>query len=249
MTQQSEQVQAFSEYDDFGLFVNNTDFVHLPPIEASSQYPFLSMMAGMSPSPDWFTGFYSFWLVDEYSRTWYDHLKIQVKPWDAGTDAGVTYMSLDSDLDPPEIAQRLTPRNAPEGGELLGPDGTTVPNVGEMECFLVVGDEELILPDCDWFANPCCNETDTTNCGATLPNGALPQISPEYTDTPPEIVDNLGEIDGGMDTAASKLNRLEDIAVEMRQLAAEVESLVLDLRADDSSGSSVAASKRNNEDL
>ena len=59
-------------------------------------------------------------------------------------------------------------------------DGEDVPVVGEIECFLVVGDVDIDMPDCDWFANPCCNETDTVNCGATLPNGATPELSDEY---------------------------------------------------------------------
>ena len=51
---------------------------------------------------------------------------------------------------------------------------------------MVVGDEDMILPECDWFANPCCNETDKKNCGATLPNGAVPELSPEYA----EVLEN-----------------------------------------------------------
>lgn len=153
----------------------------MPPIEASLLFPFLTFMAGLSPSPDWFTGSYTYWLIDEYSRTWYDHIKLQTYAWDAGTDAGTTYTSEDRDLDPPVPAQRFTPNTAPEGGELLGPDGDDLPPVAELECFLVVGDIDMSLPDdCDWFANPCCNETDTQNCGAKLPNGAEPEISPEW---------------------------------------------------------------------
>ena len=152
----------------------------MPPIETSFQYPFLSTIAGMSPSPDWYTGFYSFWLIDEFSRTWYDHIKIQTYAWDAGTDAGSTYDSLVSDLDPSLEIQRFVPNNAPEGGELRGPDGESVPVVAEWECFLIVGDEPFAMPDCDYFANPCCNETDTKNCGARLPNGSPPKLSPEY---------------------------------------------------------------------
>ncbi|CAB9508589.1 Spondin-1 [Seminavis robusta] len=180
MEQQGGQVKDHQEYPKGQFFVRERDFVHIPPIEADFTYPYLSMMASIMPSPDWYTGFYSFWLIDDYTRTWYDHLKIQVKPWDAGTDAGASYESLENDLDPPLPIQRFVPRNAPEGGELRGPDGETVPVVGEIECFLVVGEDDIIMPDCDWFANPCCNETDTVNCNNTLPNGAVPKLSPEY---------------------------------------------------------------------
>jgi len=79
MQQQGEAVKAWSENEDFGFFVREADFVHMPPMETDFQFPYLSVMAGMSPSPDWYTGFYSFWLIDEYSQTWYDHIKIQVR--------------------------------------------------------------------------------------------------------------------------------------------------------------------------
>ena len=187
MQQQGQQVKAWSEDVEGGFFVREKDFVHLPPIETDKIFPFLSVMAGMSPSPDWYTGWYSFWLLDEYSLTYYDHLKIQTYAWDAGTDGGATYQSLESDLDPPRPIERFVNRNAPEGGELRGPDGD-VPVVAEWECFLVVGEQDMIMPDCDWFANPCCNETDTTDCGATLPNGALPSITDEYQG----VLDNRG---------------------------------------------------------
>jgi len=188
MEQQGEQVLDWSDNPDFGFFTNQQDFVHMPPIETNIQFPYFSTMAGMDPSPDWYTGFYSFWLIDEYSRTWYDHLKIQTYAWDAGTDSGTTYDSLISDLDPPIPIERFIPRTAPANGELRGPDGESVPVVGEWECFLVVGDVDLVMPECDWFANPCCNETDTVNCGALLPNGSPPQLSAEYQ----EVLANSG---------------------------------------------------------
>jgi len=184
MQQQGEQVHAWSDYNDIdtqgGFWVREKDFIHMPPIESNKLFPYMSVMAGMAPSPDWYTGFYSYWMIDEYSRTYYDHLKIQTYPWDAGTDAGQTYKSLKNDLDPSLPIEKMISRTAPTGGELSSPDGSSVPVVAEWECFLVIGDEDMILPDCDWFANPCCNETDTKNCGAALPNGALPALSPEY---------------------------------------------------------------------
>ena len=186
MENQGEAVLDHQEYPKAKWFVNERDFVHIPAIEASLLYPYMSMMAGMEPSPDWFTGFYSYWLIDEYSRTWYDHLKFQLNPWDAGTDAGETYTALESDLDPPLTVKRFVPNDAPKGGELRGPDGKSIPAVGEIECFLVVGDTLIDMPDCDWFANPCCNDTDKVNCNVTLPNGAVPNITREYQ----EVLEN-----------------------------------------------------------
>jgi len=179
MDQQGTQVKDYSNNPGNGFFVSDEDFVHMPPIEANFAFPYLSVIAGMSPSPDWYTGFYSFWLIDENARNWYDHIKIQTFAWDAGSDAGTTYDSSNSDLDPGIAISRFRGATKLEGGELQGPDGD-FPPVGEWECFLVVGDEPLIMPECDYFANPCCNETDTENCGNLLPNGATPQLSPAY---------------------------------------------------------------------
>ena len=89
MEAQGEAVLDHSESSQQKWFINERDFVHIPPVESSFQFPYLSMMASIMPSPDWYSGFYSFWLIDEYSNTWYDHLKIQVKPWDAGTFSSV----------------------------------------------------------------------------------------------------------------------------------------------------------------
>jgi len=184
MYSQGGQVFRHVQYEEGGanaFFVASRDFVHLPPLETNFQYPYMTGTAGLFPSPDWFTGFYSFWLINENTATWYDHIKIQTYPWDAGTDSGDTYLARDSDLDPQlQIERFRNKNNVPPNGEFFGPSGDEVPVVAEWECFLVVGDEPLILPECDYFANPCCNETDKVNCGNKLPNGATPELSPEY---------------------------------------------------------------------
>jgi len=141
MDQQGAQVYDHCEYPGGRFLVQHTSFVHLPPIEATLDWHHLSMAAGMQPSPDWFTGFCSFWLIDEYSQTWCDHIKIQTKPWDAGTDTGSAHESLDNDLDPPQHVQ-------------LAHMDATYSHVGELECFLVLGATNVDMPECDWFANP-----------------------------------------------------------------------------------------------
>lgn len=81
-----------------GFFVAEQDFVHLPALQVSAtQARFLSAIAGMQPSPDWFTGFTTFYYVDEYTRSYYEHFKIQTFPWDLGTDDGSTYVAMDKE--------------------------------------------------------------------------------------------------------------------------------------------------------
>ncbi|CAB9519559.1 Extracellular matrix protein [Seminavis robusta] len=191
------QAYGWSENLDGGFYVSERNFLHLPPIEANTENLFLTVMSGFSPSPDWYTGLYHFRLTDKVSRTWYDHIKFQTYPWDLGTDAGVTYISDDFNLDPQIPVEKITTGNAPPGGELKSPDGLTVPVAAEWECYLVIGEEPMILPSCDWFANPCCNETDTVNCDAELPWTAAPEISDEYR----QVLDNGGSLMAGDTTS------------------------------------------------
>ena len=74
---------------------------------------------------------------------------------------------MDNDLDPPQHVQ-------------LAHMDATYSHVGELECFLVLGATNVDMPECDWFANPCCNETDTLNCGALLPNGATSPLNTSF---------------------------------------------------------------------
>jgi len=111
----------YTEGDGFYVDQEHWDenYVFIPPIEVSFEYPFLNAVAGMFPSPDWFTGFYLFDTVDEYDRTFWDRFTIRTYPWDAGTDAGQTYTSEDRDVDQYGVGDRVDvhrifPDTAPE---------------------------------------------------------------------------------------------------------------------------------------
>src|SRR3569832_1556976 len=54
----------------------DVNYVYMPPIDVSFDYPFLNAIASMSPSPDWFTGFYLFDTVDEYDRTYWQRFTL-----------------------------------------------------------------------------------------------------------------------------------------------------------------------------
>eukprot|EP00527_Entomoneis_sp_CCMP2396_P004032 CAMPEP_0198148804 /NCGR_PEP_ID=MMETSP1443-20131203/43407_1 /TAXON_ID=186043 /ORGANISM="Entomoneis sp., Strain CCMP2396" /LENGTH=403 /DNA_ID=CAMNT_0043813619 /DNA_START=50 /DNA_END=1261 /DNA_ORIENTATION=- len=151
-----------------GFFVDQEDpeknYAYLPGIKVTPDYPFLSGIAGLMPTPDWFTGFYLLDVIDEYDRTFWNRILIHTYPWDSGTDAGDTYMSVDQDLDPPRNVERITPKNAPNG-IFLSPDGRTVPPVAEWDCVLHVCEEgeDDCQPDnwppengCDMLKYPGC---------------------------------------------------------------------------------------------
>lgn len=50
----------------------------------------VSLVSMISPSPDWFVGISSLELC-ETSCTWVESKVVDLYPWDAGTDKGITY--------------------------------------------------------------------------------------------------------------------------------------------------------------
>ena len=61
----------------------------LSNVTVSSDYPLLSLVAMIAPSPDWMIAVNSVNLRD--GNTWRDEIIIDLFPYDAGTDSGTTY--------------------------------------------------------------------------------------------------------------------------------------------------------------
>lgn len=131
-------VKTLAEGQSFFIDQDRWDenYVFIPPVEVSFDYPYLNAIAGMDPSPDWYTGFYLFDTIDEYDRTFWDRFTLRTYPWDAGTDGGDRYTSPDRDMDPPENVARIFAQNAPASGAFLDPSGTKVLPVAEFDCVL-----------------------------------------------------------------------------------------------------------------
>ncbi|EEC45699.1 spondin like protein [Phaeodactylum tricornutum CCAP 1055/1] len=150
-----------------GFFIDQDDneenYAFLDGITVDSDFPFISGMAGINPSPDWFTGFYLLDSIDEFDRTFWNRIKIHTYPWDAGTDAGETYTSPDSDLDPPLDVERIFPQNAPDG-IFVSPDGSTVHPVGEWECILHVCPDENDCERENWPPSNGCDVLKYPGC-------------------------------------------------------------------------------------
>jgi len=96
---------------------NTTESQHLPPINVTYNHPWLSSMAKISPSPDWFVGFSDFRSISYDTETFYNRFVIQSYVWDAGTDDGQNYLSFDRDLDPQVTCMRFcVPPDVGQGG-------------------------------------------------------------------------------------------------------------------------------------
>jgi hypothetical protein len=164
----SQNVLKISEGQ--GFFIDTEDpeknFAFLDEgIEVSKDYQFLSGIASMQPSPDWYTGFYLLDTIDEYDRTFWSRMIIHTYPWDAGTDEGDSYNSIDLDLDPPINVERISKGNAPPDGIFLSPDGKEVLPTAEWDCILHVcpGEGEDCVKEnwppangCDLLKYPGC---------------------------------------------------------------------------------------------
>lgn len=87
--------------------------------EVSVEYPLVTLVTMVAPSPDWFVGVSGLNLLE--SGDWSDRT-VDLYPWDAGTDSGVTYRSADRVTSPPVPIHRLTGTPVDVGG--------TVPSMG-----------------------------------------------------------------------------------------------------------------------
>ncbi|XP_020284534.1 spondin-1 isoform X2 [Pseudomyrmex gracilis] len=67
----------------------------------------MSLVSMIVPSPDWFIGVAGLELCLS-NCTWITNKQLNLYPYDAGTDSGITYLSPDSPTDPQEPIRRIT---------------------------------------------------------------------------------------------------------------------------------------------
>ena len=71
----------------------------------SDEYPLVSLVSMIAPSPDWFIGVDSLSLFE--NGDFLDEKTIVLYAYDAGTDSGTTYTSPDEPTDPPEAIYKI----------------------------------------------------------------------------------------------------------------------------------------------
>jgi len=108
------------------------------PIEVSKTKHYISAIAKLAPSPDWFSGFYMFNAIDEASDTWYQQFSIPLYPYDAGTENGDTYDVVNSQTVPPQPITKFTIDTVPQGKLFLNHDNTAILPVATYTCTLEV---------------------------------------------------------------------------------------------------------------
>ena len=79
-------------------------------ITVKDKYSMISLITMIAPSPDWFVGVDSYDLCASDGK-WKDNVKIDLLPWDAGTDSGFSFKSADSATVPVDVITRITPNS------------------------------------------------------------------------------------------------------------------------------------------
>ncbi len=70
-------------------------------IVVHEEYPLVTLVTMLGPSPDWFAGVTSLSLLDA-GGAWVERMDVPLYPLDSGTDSGTSYNSPNEDTDPPE---------------------------------------------------------------------------------------------------------------------------------------------------
>lgn len=89
--------------------------------EIGQTYPFVTLVSMIAPSPDWFVGVSALPLFE--NGRWLDERRIDLIPWDAGTDSGTTFTSPDVVTTPPQPVSRIVTAPLTPGGRVT-PLGT-----------------------------------------------------------------------------------------------------------------------------
>ncbi|XP_064627286.1 spondin-1-like isoform X3 [Lineus longissimus] len=82
----------------------------------------MSMLTMLGPSPDWCVGVSALDLC-KADCNWKGDIRIELYPWDAGTDSGLSYMSQNAKTVPQEKIKRILKQNIDNAGSpFYGPD-------------------------------------------------------------------------------------------------------------------------------
>ena len=75
-------------------------------IDMQTDYPLVTLVTMIAPSPDWFAGVSGLSLLDGGGE-WIDELTVNLYPLDAGSDSGPYYTSANQDTQPKEAISGL----------------------------------------------------------------------------------------------------------------------------------------------
>lgn len=102
----------------------------LVDIEVTEDFPLVTLVSMVAPSPDWFLAVNSLNLRNTENDGWLDTFTIDVFAYDAGTDDGVNYSSANSPISPVEVSMA---NGFPINGNKMGTLTITLKSVLSVE--------------------------------------------------------------------------------------------------------------------
>lgn len=106
----NEVAVAVAENNALGSFVGGGIAASPGSTEAtvtlSKNFHIVSAVSMIAPSPDWFIGIKGVSLCD--STGWLESVRVELKPYDAGTDSGISYDSENSPTSPQGVISEIT---------------------------------------------------------------------------------------------------------------------------------------------
>ena len=92
--------------------------MNINDIMVHEDFPYLTLLSMIAPSPDWMIAVNSLSLLDN-NGDWIQEIQLDLYPYDAGTDSGPDYVSPNSDMQPPGVISSLQ-GVAPFSNEKIG---------------------------------------------------------------------------------------------------------------------------------
>lgn len=95
---------SFSTIDGSGITVDQNSVTLT--FNMSKDHPYISFVTMLAPSPDWFTGVNSYQLFSD--DKWIESVEVPLNTYDAGSDSGLIFTSVNAPTTPPDVITRLT---------------------------------------------------------------------------------------------------------------------------------------------
>ena len=137
--------------------------ININEIITTEDYPLLTLLSMIAPSPDWMIAVNSVSLVDT-NGDWMDEINIDLYPYDAGTDSGVDYTSANADTNPQEPISSLQ-GVTPFSNEIIGTLTISLESV-------ILGNNDTASNQTVLFPNPT-NDKVTISGASKLENIAI----------------------------------------------------------------------------
>ncbi len=99
------QTAGSAEYLLSGGFISPSPGTVSYTFDITSNYPLVTLITMIAPSPDWFVGVHDLALYN--GGQWTDTLVVELFAYDSGTDDGVTYTSPNAVTSPPAVISQI----------------------------------------------------------------------------------------------------------------------------------------------